>query len=29
MKGRGRMRMTWNQVVEKDIRVCGLNKVDV
>lgn len=26
--GRGRLRMRRNQVVEKYIRVCGLNKAD-
>jgi len=30
VRGRGRPKMTWNQVVEKDIRLrdCGLSKVD-
>ena len=26
--GRGRPRMTWNKLVENDMRECGLNKVD-
>lgn len=28
VRGRGRPRMTWNQVVEKDMRECGLKKED-
>ena len=28
VRGRGRARVTWNRVVEKDMRECGLNKVD-
>ena len=28
MRGRGRLQMTWNLVVENDMRECGLNKVN-
>ena len=27
-KGRGRPRMTWGQVVERDMRACGLERED-
>ena len=30
VRGRGRLRISWNEVVgKKDVRECGLNKVDV
>ena len=28
-RGWGRLRMTWSQVVEKDMRECGLKREDV
>ena len=28
VKGRRKLRVTWNRVVEKDMRACWLNKVD-
>ena len=28
VRGRKRQYLTWNQVVAKDVRECGLNKVD-
>jgi len=29
VRGSGRPRMMWNQTMEKDMRKCELNKVDV
>ena len=28
MRGRGRPRMTWSHVVERDMRECGLKRED-